>query len=301
MRPDGTYYGTGGKCRKGTQAGKKQKTAGEPKKAVPPKIKASLAKVKEKIKETRKEKPEGAYVPKTGQGGGGDVKIDKGMTAISFNPDKVREGAELIKKNKKLKAAEKKARLEDNELRVQQAERNREFAEKLKKELPKGMSADVGVFGGVIISSKTKGGNTVAVDFSPTNGFNFNINGQFDVGQIKDRREQIEVALKVKQAYDAVIRSVPAGTIIKTAAHADDGKGEARTKAYVRMGFSSPKEIGDDMFALKTADGAMVPASGGSEAHQAQRKSRDSIWFTEGSGKGSLKTWIQAVFGFTLS
>jgi hypothetical protein len=152
----------------------------------------------------------------------------------------------------------------------------------------------------LVISAKTKGGNSIEAEFSIRTGFDFYVNGEFDVGQIKNRREQIEVALKVKQMYDAIARSLPTDTIIRTRAYTSDGKGDARTKAYIRMGFSPPKDAGGYMYAQKGADGTMSPAEGGKDAHVTQRDNPDSMFFSEKNLVSSVKNWIQIIFGLEL-
>ena len=85
--------------------------------------------------------------------------------------------------------------------------------------------------------------------------------------------------MAVRNQYDALVRSLPEGSVIKTSPYSADGKGEARQKAYERIGFSKPNEA-DEMYAMKK-DGKMVPAA--FEQFNAAFENPDTVWCLDDS------------------
>lgn len=168
-----------------------------------------------------------------------------------------------------------------NATRRAQMASNREFAKKLEKEVPAGTKVTVNDWGEVVMSSKV-GRHKVDATFSPTRGFNYQIDGKYDTGSITSRRQQMQTALKVRNMWDATVRSLPTGQTIFTAAYDGDGDKatNARIKAYKRLGFSAPNmRLEGRMFATKTADGRMV--NGNDEGFLAMKLDPDSVYFRE--------------------
>jgi hypothetical protein len=148
--------------------------------------------------------------------------------------------------------------------------------------------------------SKSKNNNVIAVTYTVENGFDFFVNGRSDIGQVKDRTEQVEVALKVKKCWDTFVQSLPTGSIVKTSAWEHDGKEKERQKAYMRVGFSEPLKGSNKMYSQKREDGSMAPIRD-KKAIESQRNDPDALFFSEGlSTKEKVKAWVQIVTGDSL-
>jgi hypothetical protein len=181
------------------------------------------------------------------------------------------------------------------ERRKSQAEQNQKFLTDLEQNLPKGTKLEVSD-GGVTMTSKTPGGEKISSTFSPQMGYAFKINDSFNAGSVQDRKSQVQVALQVRNHYDALVKSLPTGHRVETSAYTEDGKGAMRQKAYEKMGFSSGKP-GSPIFAVKQADGTMSPGGTGKKASKAwtdQMGDPNSMWFAEDE---QTKLWMQIVFG----
>ena len=196
--------------------------------------------------------------------------------------------------NKAIDRADRNAALE-----VSRIGTNRRFVEDLKANLPPNVKASVDDENGTLILRQRVGRNTIETTFNQDEGFNYRVNGKYDVGTVKDRKEQLRIAMAVRNQYDALVRSLPEGSVIKTSPYSADGKGEARQKAYERIGFSKPNEA-DEMYAMKK-DGKMVPAS--FEQFNAAFENPDTVWFAEESeldDKEQTKIWLQIITGQSL-
>jgi len=283
VRPDGSAYGSRGKCRKGTEQAKPERGGEE------------------------------AYKPKK-LSGRGLVNIDQNQIKYSaFDVESAREDYETLKESLpgKLKDLDsedlpletknkKKETLKNNlasaKIALKQAENNRKFLSRLEKSVPKGVELRVTGTSGVVMLSKSKGGNNLTITYSPNDGFNFTVNGRFSAGEVKDRREQIEIAFMAKKCWDSLIRSLPEGTIVKTSAWEADGKGEERQRAYMRVGFSKRDERDENMYSQKK-DGAMVPTRD-RETFLNQEKDPTSLYFSENSSEiEEVKVWLQILTG----
>jgi hypothetical protein len=172
-------------------------------------------------------------------------------------------------------------------------ETNKKFAKDLKANLPANVKASVDDEGQIVLTQKV-GKHTITTTFNQDEGFNYRVNGKYDAGSVKDRREQLRIAMAVRGQYDALVRSLPEGTVIKTSPYDGDGGGAARQKAYEKIGFGKPGE-NQEMFAMKK-DGRMVPAT--RDQHDAAFENPDTVWFAEeGDSKEELKAWFQIVTG----
>ena len=343
QRPNGTYYGTSGTCRKGAQVGAKEKAAlkkaakagnqkakvalavvegkmtkaeakkelgggGEAKAAPAPKTKEQPKKVEpapapkpkaESKSEAKPAKKEG-YEPKgkpeekkrnvlqrakdkvTGRGKKSDIS-DVGFKSegeIKTAFDKRR----MMLLQMENVAARKKAlaqvdKSEANALRTHRA--NKEFAANLKKELPSNVKTSIDQDNGAINMSSKVGKNKIDATFSPQTGWNYQVNGGYDTGSVKSRKQQVQIAQQVRQMYDATVRSLPEGAIIRTSAYSQDGGGARRQKAYERLGFRLDK-VSEEMFAIKK-DGRMVgslpiEANNNSNVINFAEENLDDIW-----------------------
>ena len=168
---------------------------------------------------------------------------------------------------------------EANALRTHSA--NKKFAADLKKELPSNVKTSINDENGAIVMSSKVGKNKIEAEFSPQTGWNYTVNGGYDAGSVKGRKEQVQIAQQVRQMYDATVRSLPEGAVIRTSAYSQDGGGERRTKAYERLGFRYDK-ISEEMFAMKKG-GKMVgslPVEANSESNKINfaEENLDDIW-----------------------
>jgi len=188
-----------------------------------------------------------------------------------------------------------------NAARTAQMAANKDFARKLEKEVPAGTKVTVNDWGEVVMSSKV-GRHKVDATFSPTRGFNYQIDGKYDTGSITSRRQQMQTALKVRNMWDATVRSLPTGQTIFTTAYDGDGDKatNARIKAYKRLGFSAPNMgLGGRMFATKTADGRMV--NGNDDQFLSMKLDPDAVYFRESREKRAtqgdeLAAWYGILF-----
>ena len=304
QRPDGTYYGTSGACRKGVSVGPREKAAlrkaakagdkraeaalkvvegkmtkaqakkelgggGEAKAAPAPKAKEQPKKVESKS-DAKPSKKEG-YEPKRKSEEEEKTALQKVKDKVTSSSEKNdisevgfkdenqiklmydfrRESTNQIKdpgaREKALKQVDER---EANALRTHSA--NKKFAADIKRELPSNVKTSLDDQGSIVMSSKV-GENKVEAVFSPQTGWNYQVNGGYDAGSVKSRKEQVQIAQQVRQMYDATVRSLPQGTVIKTSAWSRDGGGERRTKAYERLGFKVDKKSGT-MFSRKEGD-----------------------------------------------
>jgi hypothetical protein len=305
QRADGTFYGTRGRCRQGDEVGAKEEIPTEKLEKLKsnPRVTAEQREKIDKIIEERK-----GYKPKErGEDSGRSIirqakdlireKLGKkrkdDVSTIGFGDEAsinnyegiMRRSAERTLKGK---ALEKRMKEIDRwkEKSIKGLTVNKEFAESLKKEMPKNvrLKADDGT-GEVVMTTKI-GKNVVEATFSPKNGFNYQVNGGHDKGTVKDRKEQLRVAQAVRQMWDATVRSAPEGTVFKTSAYNDDGYGAARQKAYERIGFGKPQKAGY-MYGVKRNGRVEPEDSGKGEAllkkapldfKEQRDDDQDSIW-----------------------
>jgi hypothetical protein len=192
----------------------------------------------------------------------------------------------------------------------QHVDANREFEENIKKNVPKGVRVSRDDNDQVTMSFKTKNGTPIKVEFSMKNGFSFSVAGQYGIEDkygynrdlIKDKREQIEVGMRVRSLYDAVVRSIPEGTVIKTNAWPGDNKYDSRVRAYQRVGFSAPETKAGEMYAVKGPNNTMSP---GTKSGFETQESGTGMWFAEKADDKeaitqSVKDWFTIITGETL-
>lgn len=319
QRPDGSYYGTSGQCRKGKTVSaedlaklKKAASSGNKKAQLAVDVvegKKTKAQAIKELESASKELPtkqksierkEGSYAPKDSQepkGVKADILKDAfGDENFRFSPKRSAERLENLEK-RKMPAKQKKALKKDFEVEEKQSQNNKKFIESLEKNLPKNAKLEVAPEG-IFISSKTASGDKVVSTYNLVTGFGFKVNDSFNAGSVTDRVAQVRVANTVRSQYDALVKSLPTGHIMKTSAWTEDGKGEMRQRAYEKMGFSKDTP-GKTITAVKQADGSMAPGRSGNkglEDHKDQQKDPESLWFSE-ANKEKTKLWMQAVFG----
>lgn len=198
-------------------------------------------------------------------------------------------------------AAEEAARIrEANEKAAKaKAERDRKKANtdnminRVSKDLPAGAEAK-SVGGTLRVSMTTRAGHKIEYNVSRSGNVDFTVNGTWDAGSVKDRRQQIEVALGVKRMHEAVVKNLRDGHTLWTQPYEEDGKGDARKKAYLAMGFSQPKGWEEVMVAQKGSSGKLEPSDMSSS--QASRLVGEDQDFKEGEAEEVL-LWYKAIFG----
>lgn len=286
QRPDGSYYGTGGQCRKGTPAGAKQAEPKKSKKKSTPKAESAPAPAKK-----------GGYTPRDAKGATGvKPKLKEDMfknKSSSFDTKTMDERIARVKANKNYSAAHRKELMARLEKEKSQIASNMKFAENVGKNLPKGTKLEVTGTGTVKITTTTKAGDKVASTYSPRMGYEFRVNGNLDTGKAKNG---IQAAQATRVQFDALVKALPTGHIMKTSAYTDDGNGAARQKAYEKVGFSKGKP-GKDLFAVKQADGSVAPGKSG-KAGLSKQKAQDKaneLWFKEAEDMD--KVWYTILTG----
>ncbi len=310
MRPDGTFYGTRGKCREGTEVGAKEVVSTKnPERPAPSSKVTSVQKEKpvQTAQESKGYKPKERSVDsepgpvrrakdaireKLG------IKRQDGITNVGFKDkaevdkhyESMRRSAERVWKGKALENRLKEIDQEKKK-KIAALEVNKKFVEDLKKEMPKDVKMRVDGETGEIVMTTKIGKNTVEATFSPSEGFNYNVNGGYDRGTVTDRKEQLRAAQAVRQMWDATVRSAPEGTVFKTSAYSDDGYGDARQKAYQRIGFGEPQKAGY-MYGVKR-NGRVEPENTGNGQKLLKAAALD---FTEAEGGDQDSAWAEVLF-----
>ncbi len=299
QRPDGSYYGTGGVCRQGAQVGPREKALlkkaaeGGNKKAA-----AALAVVEGKMTKAEAKKELG-YKPKEkpeekkrnilqrakdkiiGKGKEGNIDgvgfASKDQIKEMFAKQKTRQYERINDPDRRDAAIKRTEALEKAALKAH--DNNKKFAADLKKELPRNVKTSIDEDNGAIVMKTKVGKDTIEAEFSPKTGWNYQVNGGYDAGTVTNRAQQVKVASQVRRMYDATVRAAPEGQVFNTSAYNTDGRGDAREKAYRRLGFSKP-DGGDTMYAVKR-NGRMVPSNADAEDDSPllfAEDSTDDIW-----------------------
>jgi len=225
-RPNGSLYGTGGRCRKGTET--TSQGAGYAPRSGERKPENAVDALKQKILG-------GGQVNLNGLGFDNEKQI---RVAYRSEPEKMQKALEAHRANKK-------------------------FAADLKKELPREVGARVDSSTGAVIMTRKVGGHSVEVEFSPQLGFNYRVDGEYDAGKVTDRKEQLRVANAVRQMWDSTVRALPEGTPVWTSAYDGDKYADKRVKAYRAAGFGDPNSS-KEMRSVKR-NGRMIPLNEGDE------------------------------------
>lgn len=262
MRTDGSLYGTGGTCRKGTETTKPEK-------------------------ETSSKAKSGGSASGGTLSGGANVEKFRGTETV----------ARLTEKNAELKAREKddpdlagpiKSQIAKNDKIINKYKTNSQVLDNITQNVPEGTKVSITDKGAVQMDYETKSGQKIKVVFG-NKDYNFQVNGGYDAGSVTSRPQQIEVANAVRRNYEAVTKSLPQNAVIGTAAWTEDGRGASRSRAYERMGFSKPAGgPGGNQYARKEGS-KMVPSN------QSEEGLDQTYNFEEKSSMTTL--WLLAIFG----
>lgn len=192
---------------------------------------------------------------------------------------------------------------EMQDVAASQFRQSREFAKRLESSLPPGVKAkmDEKEDHMIVMTTKTKSGDEVKVFFSPKRGFHFQVNGETDAGSVTDPEARVQVTLAVRSIFRATASSLPQGSVMRTAAHMEDGKGQRRIDIYNgKLGFSLPDGEGN-MYG-RVGSGRRLESSD-RDGWVDQARDRSAVFFSEANpseGFGSVKDWYQIIFGTEL-
>ena len=273
QRPNGTFYGTSGTCRKGTPAGAKEKPEKKPR--------AKKKKVAEKAAPKK---------PTDFDKGGtlkGDAERITGGPGREMLDRQIRSAKEAIEKYPNDDFF--KDNLSDLEKRMVPFENSQKVLDGVVSNAPKGTEVTVTPMGFIRTEYTTPEGNVVSTTFG-RGSFNFQVNGSYDAGSVtQGRREEMAVARQVQRVFNAHVKSVPDKFVIQTSAHTEDGRGASRQRAYERMGFSKA-EPGKSIYGRK--DGNRIVPSNQSE----EGLGSTLLSFAE-KKESDLALWYVAIFG----
>jgi hypothetical protein len=208
MRPNGTYYGTRGKCRKGVESGA-EKSGREQKERVP--------------KVARNER-KGTYsnLSKKAQEAMGRGEIDLAL--------KLNARAMKLLKDSENKKSEGPAKDE-----------KRSKISNLKESLKNVKTGKVSSDDDSVTISARFGKNTIKTIVTPkTDGsfeIGYKVNDSYAKGGISVAKEKLKAILIAKRQFEEVLKTLSEGTKVRAFAYDDDGSGDIRKKAYEKLGF----------------------------------------------------------------
>lgn len=331
QRADGSHYGTGGTCRKGDKVGAREVTAAPAEKASRLTQKKIQSLTDEQLKSLIKNPKLLGY-----QRDRLNQELDKRNSGSSPKPVskevnssmkvenlvKPKLGGELTGSTERITGGEPRKTIEEKIKYLEGVKKkypddsemidfdlnrlNKELNKyKVNEKIIEGFVANVPAGTKVFVNSKgyieteytTSAGHKVRTLFGQKN-FNFQVNDSWNVGTVTDRREQIGIANVVRRSYEALVKALPEGAVVTTKAWTEDGRGQSRMDAYIKMGFSKPRttKYGDEVDGLpgmnqyaKKNKGKMIPSS---SAEEGLDRTYD---FNEGNNAVAL--WYTAIWG----
>lgn len=171
--------------------------------------------------------------------------VEETVTVLKRPPEEI----ESQRKNDKLREEYVK---NDQTGMIKAYDKNAELAEKIRPQDPKGDIEIVSNYLQVTLSQKVAGftvSTEVSADSDGMTEIGYKVNGSYDAGKVKDRKDQVRVALAAKNQYQTVIDSLQDGTVVVVYPNQEDGRGAAREKAYAKLGFVNGDE-GDAMYGI---------------------------------------------------
>ena len=278
QRADGSYYGSSGKCRKGSEVSAKQKEA--------------LAKLKpEQLKQLEKS-PKLSSIQKKAvkeeivkQGGEEDAKAKYSSLARQSQEAMTRgDMATAMKLNKEAMDVMAKINAQ-SEKKAPGAQEKMGKIDKLLGELKKtdpikGSEVSSDDKGAYIVNKV--GNHEVKTLITPkTDGsyeIGYKVNDSYTKGGVENDRERVRVALTAKRQYDMALSTLPEGTKVRAFAFDDDGGGDVRRAAYGKLGF---KHQGNNVMTGVITNGKV-----------------EAMDFAE-KGNGDAEIWKALLFGDT--
>ena len=228
QRSDGSIYGTGGTCRKGTPVG-------------------------DDVTSTKQEKKtKGPHDYPKGGTGGGDVP---GSQNIKTYEAQIAKANEALKKDPTDEFAQFVK--DDATRRLKPIQDSQKMVDGVVRDVPKGTEVKMNPFGGLETKFTTPGGNTVET-FLMKRDFAFTVNGKYDAGVADgNRAEQMAISRQVQRVFNAQVKNAPNRLVLETSAWDQDGRKESRQRAYERVGFAKPT-AGGGMYG-QIINGKLVP------------------------------------------
>ena len=110
---------------------------------------------------------------------------------------------------------------------------------------------------GEVSLNKMIGGNHVQL-YNRTGTIGWKVNGSYDTQKIPPSTKR-QIATETRKMYETMVRSSSNNTPLTTSAYQGDGRGESRVKAYKTMGFSKPDRQGGQY--SKVVFGNVIPVS----------------------------------------
>jgi hypothetical protein len=193
------------------------------------------------------------------------------------------------KKNDKLREAYVK---NDQTGMIKAYDKNAELAERIRPQDPKGHMEIVSDYLQVTLSQNVSGFSVrteVSKDSDGNVEIGYTVDGSLDAGKVKDRKDQVRVALAAKKQYQTVINSLQNGTVVVVIPNQEDGRGAAREKAYAKLGFAYNDE-GDAMYGI-VKDGKIVSPDidddfGYAEKEKEVKGKKVGVWLQIITGEG---------------
>jgi hypothetical protein len=220
QRPDGSYYGTGGQCRKGAPVDPKEKQLRPAKErtAQTSTVTEQKAAKQKADAEAKAFKSRGGYIPRAGTGEAQEYDVRHFEDVLGVDRKTAREVEQSVKKMERAGA-----------------EYGGDGVGK------PGVSIDTD---GIAITTQSKAGD-VSEMFIAKNGIvSWSVNGGYDRSISQSRTmssaEKREIAVNARKSWDVALAGMPKGTILQTNAYTGDGGGNSRARAYQAMGFSKP-------------------------------------------------------------
>lgn len=269
QRPDGSIYGTGGTCRKGTPVGDDVSST----------------------KEEKKTKGPHDY-PKGGTGGGevpgsSNIKVYEKQIQHAENALKADPNDEIAKFQKEEATRKLKPILDSQKM-----------VDGVIKDVPEGTEVKMSPFtmGGLQTEYTTPGGNVVRTYLNKRD-FAFTVNDQYDAGVADGNRvEQMAISRQVQRVFNAQVKNAPDSLVLETSAWEGDGRQASRQRAYERVGFAKPT-AGGGMYG-QIINGKLVPV----DPNQVEDTSmlitfNESTYCFAEEAQKEEDAWFEIVFG----
>lgn len=210
-------------------------------------------------------------------------RVEETVTVLKRPPEEI----ESQRKNDKLREGYIK---NGQSGMIKAYDKNAELAEQIRPQDPKGHMEIVSSYLQVGLSQKVAGflvRTEVSKDSEGHTEIGYTVNGSFDAGKVKDRKDQVRVALAAKNQYQTVINSLKDGSVVVVYPNQEDGRGAAREKAYAKLGFVHDDE-GDAMYGI-VKNGKIVSPDIDDDFGYAEEK--------RGSEIEEVDIWVQIITG----
>lgn len=291
QRPDGSYYGTSGQCRKGKSVGPKEiaklkaaSVAGNKKAKLALEVVEGKKTKAQAVKELGSSKPATSTVAPAKPKPKPSSDLQSQYAALAKKAQEAMAKGDMdtaLRLNQEAMTVMSKIRAQEEKSSPEVKKREEKIGkvvDALKKTGASNVSSDSQ---GAYVADKV-GKNEVKTLITPkTDGsyeIGYKVNDSYTRGGVTDRREQVRVALTAKRQFDSALSSLPDGTKVRAFAFDEDGGGDMRRKAYEKLGF---RHQGNNVLTGVIKNGKV-------EALDFAEKDSDA------------KLWYQIIFGATL-